>query len=76
MVTQTRNTEAFAHVRYDGRSVDVPLSAIGLTGASDDAQVRRFLAGYLEVPASRLEDHVIDRHANGNLTLRPQAVFG
>jgi hypothetical protein len=28
------------------------------------------------VPARMLRDHVIDRHETGNLTMRPQAVFG
>ncbi len=64
------------HVRFAGRSFDVSLSELDVGRSCDDAAVKRALAGYLEVANHRLDDHVIDRHANGNLTLRPQAVFG
>jgi hypothetical protein len=74
MTTQTQ--DPVVHVRFAGRSVDVPLAGLGLGGTPTDAQIRRSLAVHLEVPLSRLEDHVIDRHPNGNVTLRPEAVFG
>lgn len=64
------------HVRYDGRSFDVALSELDLGAGSGDAVVKRAVADYLNVPAGHLRHYVIDRHANGNLTLRPQAVFG
>jgi hypothetical protein len=38
--------------------------------------VRNALAGYLDVAARDLSRYVIERHANGNLTVRPEAVFG
>jgi hypothetical protein len=68
--------EPVIHVRYNGRSTDVPLAGLDLGTGADDGQVKRRLAEYLEVPPRRLEDYVVDRHANGNLTLRPEAVFG
>ena len=34
------------------------------------------LAILAKVPTARLDDYVVDRHANGNLTVRPEAVFG
>lgn len=64
------------HVRFGGRSFDVPLASLDLGGASHDAEVKRALASHLEVSPNRLNDYVVDRHANGNLTLRPEAVFG
>jgi len=67
---------AVAHVRFDGRSLDLPLDALGLGPASGDADVLRAVARHLEVAESRLSDHVIDRHESGNLTVRPAAVFG
>ena len=68
---------AVAHVRYAGRSFDVPLAGLGLAGgASGDEQVKRALAAYLEVTPAELGEYVLDRHANGNVTLRPAAVFG
>ena len=44
-------------------------------GTSDTA-IKRALANYLDIPAARLRDYVIDRHETGNLTVRPAAVFG
>ena len=64
------------HVRFNGRSFDVPLTALHVGHASHDGDVKRALAGHLEVPVNRLSDYVLDRHANGNVTLRPEAVFG
>jgi len=34
------------------------------------------LLRHLEVHPSRLLDYVVDRHGNGNMTVRPEAVFG
>jgi hypothetical protein len=64
------------HVRFEGRSLDVPLHVLDVGPASDDAAIKRALAGQLELPEARLRDYVIDRHETGNLTVRPEAVFG
>ena len=72
----TDGDAAVIHVRFAGRSFDVPLVNLDLGSGASDAQVKRAVAGQLEVPAARLDDYVVDRHANGNLTLRPEAVFG
>lgn len=65
-----------AHVRLDGRSYDLPADRLGLTDRSTDAEVKQTVARYLEVPVDRLNDAVVDRLPNGNLTVRPEAVFG
>ena len=67
---------ARVHVRFDGRSYDLPADRLGLTDRSRDDQVKQAVARHLEVPTSRLDDSVIDRHPNGNLSVRPEAVFG
>ena len=76
----TRNINQLAgaviHVRFAGRSFDVPTGQLDLGIGSSDEQVKRAIAQHLEVPLARLGDYVVDRHANGNLTLRPEAVFG
>jgi hypothetical protein len=64
------------HVRLDGRSSDLPADRLGITEQSTDEQVKAAVARHLEVPARRLVDAVVDRHPNGNLTIRPEAVFG
>ena len=77
MGTQLHNrAEPTAHVRFAGRSFDVPLASLDLGAASGDGQVRRAMARFLSVPESKLDPYVIDRHPNGNLTVRPEAVFG
>ena len=81
MATQVHNgngkwTAPVAHVRFGGRSFDVPLHALGVTAATGDPHLREALASYLEVGLGRLAEYVIDRHPNGNVTLRPEAVFG
>ena len=76
----TRNINSIAsavvHVRFNGRSLDVPTAQIDLGIGSSDELIKRTLAQHLEIPLSRLADYTVDRHANGNLTLRPEAVFG
>ena len=80
MATQLngRNTGTgpVAHVRFAGRSFDVPLAAMDLGPLSADGQIRQAMARYLDVPYHKLDAYVVDRHANGNVTLRPEAVFG
>jgi hypothetical protein len=71
-----RRDIAVIHVRFAGRSFDLRLGRLELTNGASDGQVKRAVAGHLEVPAAKLDDYVVDRHVNGNLTLRPQAVFG
>jgi hypothetical protein len=68
--------EPVVHIRFDGRSHDVAIAALDIGTGSDDASIKRALARYLEVPAERLRDFVVDRHGTGNLTVRPEAVFG
>ena len=67
---------AVIHVRFEGRSRDVALADLGLSPQSGDGALKRALARHLDVTEARLRDYVIDRHANGNLTVRPEAVYG
>jgi hypothetical protein len=64
------------HIRFEGRSFDIPLSDLDVGPLSTDAEIKRSLAGYLNVAEAKLRDYVVDRHETGNLTVRPQAVFG
>ena len=65
----TRNyISGVIHVRFAGRSFNVPANQIDLAIGASDEQIKRALASYLEIPYSRLADYVVDRHANGNLT--------
>jgi hypothetical protein len=64
------------HIRFEGRSFDVPLADLDVGAASNDQHVKRALAGYLNVPVEKFRYYVIDRHETGNFTVRPEAVFG
>ena len=64
------------HIRFEGRSIDVPQSDLDVGAASSDNDIKRALARYLETPEAKLRDYVIDRHDTGNMTVRPEAVFG
>jgi hypothetical protein len=72
----TSGAGAVVHVRFAGRSFDIPLSALDLGALSADGQIKRGVARHLDVPVNRLDAYTIDRHENGNLTVRPEAVFG
>ncbi|MBA3533609.1 MAG: hypothetical protein H0T73_16965 [Ardenticatenales bacterium] len=64
------------HVRFDGKSWDIALTNVDVGEGSNDHEVRQALARYLDVPAGKLAPYVVERHANGNITVRPEAVFG
>lgn len=67
---------AVLHARFDGRSFDIPLTELDLGDASSDRQVKQALARHLELAEVSFRDYVVDRHPNGNVTVRPEAVFG
>jgi hypothetical protein len=75
-MSQLLNQEAVLHVRLDGQSLDIPLADLDLGSASEDREVKRALARHLAVPEGRLRDYTVDRHETGNVTVRPEAVFG
>ncbi len=64
------------HLRFEGRSRDVALDILAVGAESSDDSIRRAVAAFMDVGVQRLSGTVIERHENGNLTLRPEAVFG
>jgi len=68
--------ERVVHIRFEGRSWDIAFGVLDLGDRSTDDEVRRALARYLDVPLRKLAPYVVERHANGNITVRPEAVFG
>lgn len=64
------------HIRFEGRSLDVAPHDLRLTVAMSDVEIKDRVARHLEVPAERLKRYVIDRAPNGNLIVRPEAVYG
>jgi hypothetical protein len=76
IMAERQHGVAVVHIRFDGRSLDIPQSDLDVGPESSDNEVKRALARHLEVPGDKLRDYVIDRHDTGNLTVRPEAVFG
>ena len=72
----TSAQEHFVHVRFEGQSWDIAFSVLDLGDFSSDQDVRQALANYLQVPLNKFASYIVQRHANGNITLRPEAVFG
>ncbi len=64
------------HIRFEGRSLDLPQGELDVGAASSDNEIKRALARHLQTQEAKLRDYVIDRHDTGNMTVRPEAVFG
>jgi len=65
-----------AHIRFEGQSFDLPFAELSVGLAATNEDIKQAAATYLKVHSSRLRDYVVDRHESGNVTIRPQAVFG
>lgn len=68
--------QTMVHVRFDGRSWTVPAAAINISTLSSDAEVKRAVAAYLDIMPAQLDLYVVERYETGNITVRPEAVFG
>lgn len=76
-MTTELTTEPQLHIRYEGQSIDLPLSDADLGDLSEDSEVREAAARYLDVPVDKFNAFNVDRNKEtGDMTLRPQAVFG
>jgi hypothetical protein len=68
---------AEVHVRYEGQSVDITFNQLDIGPLSEDRAIKAALAGYLDVPEQKFSSFVVDRNTStGDITVRPQAVFG
>lgn len=71
------STRPQLHIRFQGRSVDVPLDEMDIGDLSSDQQIKQSAASHLEIPESKLAAFTVDRNSQtGDITLRPDAVFG
>lgn len=68
--------EQVLHVRVQGKSRDIALDVLGITGGSSDSAIRSAVAQFMDLSPELLTPTVIERHPNGNMTLRPEAVYG
>ena len=76
-MTHTLSAHAPAvHVRFGGKSHRLSIAQLRLPANASNNGIKEAVANWLEVPVAQLNFHVIERHENGNFTVRPQAVFG
>jgi hypothetical protein len=64
------------HVRFNGRSYDLPFEDLVLGESPADDDVRQALARHFDVSPETFAAYVVERHRTGNITVRPEAVFG
>ncbi|MBW4539447.1 MAG: hypothetical protein KME43_09940 [Myxacorys chilensis ATA2-1-KO14] len=64
------------HIRFEGRSLDLTETQLGITAAMNDVAVKERVSRHLDVNANRLSAYVIDRRPSGDLIVRPEAVYG
>jgi len=64
------------HVRFEGHSYDLAESQIGLATHMSDVQIKEQLARHFDVKGDRFNFYVVDRTSNGDLIIRPEAVYG
>ena len=64
------------HLRFEGRSYDLSEKKLGIRAGHGNDQIRERLAQHLDVGIGRLKAYVVDRRPNGDLIVRPEAVYG
>ncbi|HIK08542.1 MAG TPA: hypothetical protein IGS40_28385 [Trichormus sp. M33_DOE_039] len=64
------------HIRFEGRSIDVTETQLGIAAGMNDVAVKEHVARHLDVNCDRLSTYVIDRRPSGDLIIRPEAVYG
>lgn len=63
------------HLRYNGRSEELPLAELGLNGRASDAEIKEALAQHLDIASERLASHVVVRTRQA-IVVRPEALYG
>ena len=65
------------HLRFDGTSREATLPALGIQNDSNDAILLSAVAEHFDVSLTRLQaDSIIDRGTDGDIVIRPKAVYG
>jgi len=64
------------HIRFEGHSYDLAEGQLGLAINMNDAQIKEQLARHFDVERGRFNFYIVDRTSNGDLIIRPEAVYG
>ena len=63
------------HLRFNGRSEELSLAALGLTPTASDEQIKAALVARLDCSPAALAGHIIVRH-EAAIVVRPEAIYG
>ena len=63
------------HVRFDGRSAELPASSLNLASDAGDAQIKQAIASHFDLPRTYLDDYVVVRNSTA-IIVRPEAIYG
>jgi len=66
------------HVRFEGRSHDLDERELHLESRSipTESDIIRMLASHFDVTVARFDGYIVERRPNGDLIVRPEAVYG
>ena len=64
------------HIRFEGRSYDIKSLELRVEQSMNDSAIKQHLAQYFDVAINCFEYYIIDRRPNGDLIVRPEAVYG
>lgn len=67
---------AQVHVRVEGQSYDLRFADLDVGDLSTDNEIKTAVARFLEVPVAKVNTLALEKTEDGDVTLRPQAVFG
>lgn len=63
------------HMRFDGRSTELPLAALDLRFDASDQQIKQTVASHFQLPPHALDEYVVIRSSNA-VIVRPEAIYG
>ena len=76
MAERVNHPNPMIHIRFQGQSLRLAARDLDIGAHSSDNEVKQALAQHFEVAVARFAAYVVERHENGNMTVRPEAVFG
>jgi len=64
------------HVRYNGESHDFDEQEAGITAGMSDEEIIQVAAQQTDAAIEEFDKMVVDRRPNGDVVVRPEAVYG
>jgi hypothetical protein len=64
------------HIRFEGRSLDITETQLGISAGMNDRAVKEQVSRHLDVNINRLSAYIVDRRPSRDLIIRPEAVYG